>query len=108
MISKTLTLSEEKVAALTTSMRQVGVGAPGGAEALAIFHQLLYDEWMTGSLSGPLARIEADKKKLLWDDRLDDGARGAVPVSPQAHSSSVKHRNVSFVKHEGLSPMPKD
>ena len=48
---------------LTTSMRQIGVGTPGGAEALAIFHQLLYDEWMTGSLMGPLATVKVDEKK---------------------------------------------
>ena len=58
-----LALSEGEFAALTTSMRQIGVCTPGGAEALAIFHQLLYDEWMTGSLSGPLARIKVDEKR---------------------------------------------
>ena len=57
-----LALSEGEIAALTTSLRQIGVGTPGGAEALAIFHQLLYHEWMTGSLRGPLARIKVDEK----------------------------------------------
>ena len=33
--------SEGEIVALTTSMRQIGVGTPGGAEALAIIHQLL-------------------------------------------------------------------
>ena len=32
-----LALSEGQIAALTTSMRQIAVGTPGGAEALAIF-----------------------------------------------------------------------
>ena len=36
-----LALSEGGIAARTTSMRQIGVGTPGGAEALATFHQLL-------------------------------------------------------------------
>ena len=53
------------IAALTTSMRQIGVGTPGGAEALAIFHQLLYDEWMTGSLGKPLAQNQVDEKIAL-------------------------------------------
>ena len=53
-----LALSDGEIAALTTSMRQIGVGTPGGAEALAIFHQLLFDEWMT------------------VDDRLTQGAVG--------------------------------
>ena len=39
-----LALSEGEIAALTTSMRQIGVGTPGGAEALGIFHQLFCDE----------------------------------------------------------------
>ena len=60
-----LALSEGETAAFTTSMRQIGVGTPGGAEGLAMFHQLLHDEWMTGSLIGPLARIKVDEKKLL-------------------------------------------
>ena len=30
---------------LPTAMRQLGAGSQGGAEVLAIFHQLLYDEW---------------------------------------------------------------
>ena len=36
-----LALSEEEIAALTTSMRQIGVGTPGGAE---IFQQTRRDE----------------------------------------------------------------
>ena len=100
-----LALSEGEISALTTSMRQIGVGTPGGAEALAIFHQLICDECMTGSLSGPLAR----RKKLLWDDRMEGGARGGVAVSPKHRAAAAwKHRNVSFVEQEGLSPMVKD
>ena len=60
-----LALSEGELAALTTSMRQTRVGTPGGAEALSIFHQLLYDEWMTGSLREPLARINVDEKNCI-------------------------------------------
>ena len=43
-----LALGEGEIVALTTSMRQIGVGTPGGAEALAIFRQLFYDGWMSG------------------------------------------------------------
>ena len=35
--------------ALMTAMRQLGVGSQGGAQALAIFHQHIYDEWASGS-----------------------------------------------------------
>ena len=57
-----LALSEDVVAAPTTAMWQLGVGSQGGAEALAFFHQLLYDEWAAGSLTEPLARIKVDEK----------------------------------------------
>ena len=43
------------------AMRQIGVGTAGGAEALAIFHQLIYDEWAVGGLARPFARIEIDE-----------------------------------------------
>ena len=55
-----LVLSEGGIAALTRAMRQLGVGSPGGAEALASFHQLLYDEWAEGSLTEPFARVKVD------------------------------------------------
>ena len=51
-----------EIAALTTAMPQLGVGSQGGAEALAIFHQLLCDEWMTGSLREPIASVKVDEK----------------------------------------------
>ena len=75
-VSRRLSFSEGEIAALTTASRLIGVGTPGGQEALAIFQQLFCDEWMTGSLSGPLARIEVDEKNCFgmmeWQ---------AVPVS---------------------------
>ena len=67
------------------------MGTPGGAEALVFFHQLLHDEWMTGSLSGQLA-----------------SARGGVAVSSQSTQQQRKHRNLSHVEQEGLPPMPRD
>ena len=54
-----LALSEGEIAALTTAMRQLGVGSEGGAEALAIFLQLIYDEWASGSLVTPLRLPES-------------------------------------------------
>ena len=41
--------SEKEIAVLATSMRQLGVGSQGGAEALAILHQLIHDEWTSGT-----------------------------------------------------------
>ena len=62
-----LALSEGEIAALMTAVRQLGVGSQGGTEALAIFHQLIHDEWASGSLDTPLARIKVDEK-LFWND----------------------------------------
>ena len=56
-----LTLSEGDIAALTTAMRQLGVGSQGGAEGLAIFHQLIFDDWTSGTLGTLLARIKVDE-----------------------------------------------
>ena len=95
-----LALSEGEIAALTTSMRQIGVGAPGGAEALAIFHQLLWDEWMTGSLSGPLG-----SGMIEWQAVREAASRF---LTKHTAAAAWKHRNVSFFEQEGLSPMPKD
>ena len=93
-MSRGVALSEGEIAALTTSMRQIGVGTAGGTEDLAIFHQLLFDERMTGCLSGPLATIKVDEKKLHRNDRIAGSARGGVAVSPQAHSSSSSVENI--------------
>ena len=48
---------EGKIATVVTAMRQVGVGSQG-AEALAIFHQVSFGEWMAGSLKTHSARIK--------------------------------------------------
>ena len=66
-VSNRVALSEGEIAALTTSMRQLGVGSQGGAEALATFVQLIFDEWTSGTLDTPLARIKVDEK-LLWNE----------------------------------------
>ena len=47
--------SEGEIEALTASLRQLGVGSQGGAEALVTVHPLMYDEWASGSLVTPLA-----------------------------------------------------
>ena len=46
-------------------MRQLAVGSQGGAEAVAIFRHLIYEEWASGALVTPLARIKVDEKTLL-------------------------------------------
>ena len=90
-----LALSEWEIAVLTTSMRQIGVGTPGGAEALAIFHQPLYDEWMTGSISGPLARIKADEKncfEMIEWKAVREAASRFLPKHTAASSVETSER----------------
>ena len=102
-------LSEGEVAALTTSMRQFGVSPPGGAEGLAINHQLLYDERATGALTEPLARTKVDEKIFLgmieWK-----AVREATSRFLPKHTAAAawKRRDVSHVEQEELPPMPKD
>ena len=104
-----LALCEGEIAALTTAMRQLGVGSQGGAEALAIFHQLLYDEWISGSLTEPLARIKVDEQNFFgmmeWD-AVRDAASRFLPKHTAV--AAWKHRNLSHVEQEGFAPMPKD
>ena len=59
------------MAALMTAMRQVGAGSQGGAEALTLFHQLIFDEWTAGSLEIPFARTKVDGQKLLRNGRVE-------------------------------------
>ena len=63
-----LALSEGEIAALTVAMRQLGVGSRGGPKTLAIFHQLIYDEWASGSLNEPLVTIKVDEKNSFLRD----------------------------------------
>ena len=47
-----------------TAMRQLG-WVSGCAEALAIFHQLFYDEWVAGSVNALLATLRFLRKNAL-------------------------------------------
>ena len=104
-----LALTGGEIAASTTSERQIGVPTPGGAEALATFHQLLYGDGVTGSLSGPLARVKADEKNCFgvieWKAVREVASR-FLPKHTAAAAWTCQ--NLSHVEQEGLSPMPKD
>ena len=103
-----LALSEGEIVAHTTAVRQLGVGSQGGAEALAIFHQLLFDEWAAGSLTEPLARIKVDEKNCF--DMIDWRAvREAASRFLSKHTARAgwKHRNLSHVQQEGVLPVSK-
>ena len=103
-----LALSEGEIAALTTSMRQIGVGTQGGAEALAIFHQLLYDEWMTGSVDR-WPESKSTRKNCFGMIQWQAVREAASRFLPKHTAAAAwKHRNLSHVEQEGLPPMPKD
>ena len=98
-----MALSEGEIVALTTAMRQLGVGSQGGAEAVAIFQLLLHDEWVAGSLNEP--RRENCFGMIEWT-----AVRESASLFLPNHTSAAawKHRNLSHVKQDGLAPMPKD
>eukprot|EP00973_Karenia_brevis_P018306 2512919-Karenia_brevis.AAC.1 len=102
-------LNESDMSKTMAAMRQLGVGVKGGAEALAIFHQLLYDMWSEGSLSRPMARIKVDEKNCFGSLEWDSVRQAARQYHPK-HAAAVdwKHAAASFVEQEGVRPMPKD
>eukprot|EP00973_Karenia_brevis_P032368 4461680-Karenia_brevis.AAC.1 len=51
-----LMLNSSDAGRVMAAMRQLGVGTPGGAEALAIFQQLVHDLWQQGPPQRALAR----------------------------------------------------
>ena len=89
-------------------MRQIGVGTPDGAGALAIFPQLLYDEWMTGSLRVPLARIKVEEKNCFgmieWNAVCEAASR-FLPRHTAAAAGNIE--TCPMLNRYGLS-MPKD
>ena len=70
-------------------MRQLGVGSHGGAEALATFHQLIFD-----ALDTPLAKIKVDETCF--------GMIGWGAVQNLASSFLSKHAAVAGWKHRAL------
>ena len=99
---------KEKIAA-RTSMRQIGVGSFGGAEALVVLPLLLHNEWIAGSLNESLSRIKVNEKNCFgmieWKVVREAASRF---LSKHTAAAAWKHWNVSLVEQEELSPMPKD
>ena len=91
------------------AMRQLTVGSQGGAEALAICHQLIYSVWASGSMITPLARVDVDEKTAFGMLEWNPPRRAAGHFLPKhAATAGLKHRTLSHVEQEGLPPMPKD
>ena len=66
------------------------------AEALAIFHQLICDEWASGSLNAPVVRIKVDETNCF--DMIEwNAARKAAAHFLPKHTATAgwKHRKLS-------------
>ena len=97
------------IARIMAAMRQIGVGLPGGAEALAIFHKLPFGVWMAGRLPRAVACVKVDLTNCFgnlewWSIR--DAAREELPRH-QAVACS-KHTHPSFVEQALVQPHRKD
>ena len=87
-------LTEAEIVALTAAVRQLRALTHGGAEA--IFHQLILDEWTSGKLDMPPARIKVDEGNCF----------GLIEWSAVCYSASCvlpKH-----MEQEGVQQMAKD
>ena len=90
-------------------MRQLGVGAPGGAEALALFHQLLSEAWSGGQLFMPLATIKIDERNCCGSLELPAIRKATLDALPRHFPAFCwKHETASSVMQPGVLPQPKD
>ena len=95
-----LALSEGEIAALTAAMRHLGVGSQD---------PLIFDEWTSGTLDTPLARIKVDERNGFGMNEWGALRNSASCLLPKhAAVAGWKHRALSFVEQEGVQPMPKD
>ncbi len=102
-------LNSNDTGKVMTAMRQLGVGTAGGAEALAIFQQLIYELWKAGDLTRPLARVKVDETNCFG--RLEWPAiRAATSQTlPRHHAVTCwKHSGASAVEQPGVAPAQKD
>ena len=104
-----LKINKADIECVTGAMRQLGVGTPGGAEALAIFQQCLHDLWRAGGVETPLARIKIDERNcfgmLEWS-AVRDATCAALPRHfPVA---CWKHAATSYVEQNGVEATSKD
>ena len=102
-------LSDTDIERVMIAMRQLGVRTSGGAEALAIFHQVVYEVWQAGLLTKPVARIKVDEKNCFGSLEWDSVRKAALEAHPKhAAVAAWKHAAVSYVEQEGVPPQPKD
>ena len=104
-----LSLNAADIACVTSAARQLGVGTPGGAEALAIFHQAVHHLWQSGQMQRPLARIKVDLKNCFGSLEWPSVRQAALQHLPRHHGVLCwKHGTESTVHIPGAAPQPKD
>ena len=90
-------------------MRQLGMGTPGGMDALAIFQQPLYKLWKKGLLLKPLARIKIDEKNCFGSLEWPAVRAATKRALPRHHASKCwKHALPSAVEQSGVDLVQKD
>ena len=104
-----LAINSSDAARTLTAMRQLGVGVAGGAEALAIFHQLLYESWKAGLLPVAVARIKVDEENCFGSLEWDSIRKALHEFHPKhASPAAWKHSSVSHIEQSGVPPQLKD
>ena len=97
------------IARVMAAMRQIGVGLPGGAEAPAIFHKLLYRAWTAGRLPQTLARVKVDLTNCFGNLEWWAVRNAAQEELPRHHAvAGTKHSNPSYVEQASVPPHRKD
>ena len=92
-----LALNVEKSRPSAAAMRHFGIGSQEGAEALAIFHQLIFDaesKWMKNCFA------------LIEWGAVRNSASSLLPK--HAAVAGCKNRALSYVEQEGIQPIPND
>ena len=80
--------SEGEIAALTTSLRHIGVGTQVGAEGPGHLSPALFRRVGRRFTQRTAGQNQGRRKEWLWNDRVEGSARGGVAVPSQAHGSS--------------------
>ena len=90
------------------AMRQLGVRTPGGAEALAILQQLLFDLLEEGGMTRPLARGKVDEKNGFGMLEWPAVRQASLQTLPKHYPVACwKHAAASAVEQRGVDEMPK-
>ena len=78
----------------------------GGAETLAVFHQPTFDEWITGSIAGPLPRIKVDETNCSGMIEWAAVRASTAHLLPKHTAVGWKHPNsrLSNRKESNLCP----